>query len=168
MVDVYSKMKSDSFKSQGTSRGQALDPQVRHQGCTLVRMVPTLGDALALPTRRPRRSPPPPAAAAGGVGGGAAATTPAREIAPEPSDDEGTASLITPDREGGTAGGRRQHRLWRRCHLRAGHRTHAIHDFSPLLASAKLACARGYTNIEFIYPKLCYLTSETDDSWHIP
>jgi hypothetical protein len=40
--------------------------------------------------------------AAGGVGGGAAASTPARETAPEPSDDE-AASLITQDQEGGTA-----------------------------------------------------------------
>ncbi len=43
------------------------------------------------------------APAAGGVGSGAASTTPARETAPEPSDDEGTALLITQDQEGDTA-----------------------------------------------------------------
>jgi hypothetical protein len=49
----------------------------------------------------------------------------------------------------------------------AERRTHVIHNFSPLLASAKLACASGYTHIETIYPKLCDLTSETDDKRHV-
>jgi hypothetical protein len=57
--------------------------------------------------------------------------------------------------------------LWRRCHLRSGRWTHAIHNFSPLLAFTKLTCTRGYTHIQIIYPKLCDLTSDTDDRWHI-
>jgi hypothetical protein len=47
------------------------------------------------------------------------------------------------------------------CAAKSGSKS-AIHDFSLLLASAKIACARGYTHFEIIYPKLC------DDRWHIP
>ncbi len=38
----------------------------------------------------------------------------------------------------------------RRGHLRVRLRLNAIHDFSLLLASTKLTCARGYTHIELL------------------
>ena len=69
MVDVYSKMKPDSFKSQGTSHGQALDPQaqVRHQDCTLVQrrsplpLPPLPAAPAAEPATKDDTQPPPPA-----------------------------------------------------------------------------------------------------------
>jgi hypothetical protein len=82
--------KDENFKNYMTSKTQGW---FWCWGCVFT------SDAAASPATG---ADPPAPDAAGGVGGGAAATTRARETAPELSDDKGTASLITQDREGGT------------------------------------------------------------------
>jgi hypothetical protein len=85
------------------------------QGCFQRWRCAGTSDAAASPA--PGAAPPAPGTAppaAGGVGGGAAATTPARKTAPEPSDDEGTASHRT--RRGALPTrieGRHQPRFWK-------------------------------------------------------
>jgi hypothetical protein len=71
----------ENFKNHMTLKTQGW---FRHWGCA------ETSDVAASPA--PGAAPP----AAGGVGGGAPATAQARKTAPEPSDDESTASLITP------------------------------------------------------------------------
>jgi hypothetical protein len=96
-LECLQETNDENFKNYMTRKTQGW---FRHWGCA------GTSDAVASPA--PGAAPPAPGAAppaTGGVGNGAAATTPARETAPEPSDDEGpgTASLITLDQEGGTA-----------------------------------------------------------------
>jgi hypothetical protein len=103
----------------------------------------------------------------GGVGGGTAAvaTTPARETAPEPSDDEGTARFITQDREGGTANNNLGANPLADQGL--GHTPSTTSVRSSHLRLPSSPAQEGVLTLKIIYPKLCYLTSETDDRWHM-
>jgi hypothetical protein len=144
---------NEDFKNYMTSNTQGW---VRRWGCAGT-SVAAASPAPPPPPAQPRAEQPP---AAGCVGGCTAATTPARESSRTTRVLHSSSRLTRRGAQPTTIGGCSRPRLWRSCHLRARLRT--------LLASAKLACARGNTHIEIIYPKLCDLTSHIYNPFQNP